>query len=125
MSGQAVGYSCARAAASTGSWPISTAPVSLRCSASSVAAEPVELIHQADDPALCVEPGTGLEPGGHGAEQLTRREHEIAGLAAAGVPSREIVERLFLSIRTVDNHLQNVYAKLGITSREELARVLR
>jgi len=84
-----------------------------------------ELIHQADDPALCVEPGIGLEPGGHGAEQLTRREHEIAGLAAAGVPSREIVERLFLSIRTVDNHLQNVYAKLGITSREELARVLR
>ncbi|HET7018610.1 MAG TPA: LuxR C-terminal-related transcriptional regulator [Streptosporangiaceae bacterium] len=75
--------------------------------------------------AACGDVTTPALAGGHGAEQLTRREHEIAGLAAAGVPSREIAERLFLSIRTVDNHLQNVYAKLGITSRDELARVLR
>jgi DNA-binding CsgD family transcriptional regulator len=62
--------------------------------------------------------GTGTEP-------LTRREREVAGLAAAGASSREIAARLVLSVRTVDNHLQNVYGKLGVTSRDELARVLR
>jgi len=57
-------------------------------------------------------------------EGLTRREREVAGLAAAGDSSREIAAKLYLSVRTVDNHLQNVYGKLGVTSREELARIL-
>jgi DNA-binding CsgD family transcriptional regulator len=43
-------------------------------------------------------------------------------MAAAGASSRDIAARLVLS---VDNHLQNVYRKLGVTSRDELARVLR
>ena len=60
-----------------------------------------------------------------GTEPLTRREREVAALAAAGASSREIAARLVLSVRTVDNHLQNVYGKLGVTSRDELARVLR
>jgi DNA-binding CsgD family transcriptional regulator len=38
-------------------------------------------------------------------------------MAAAGTASREIAERLFLSVRTVDNHLQRVYSKLGVVSR--------
>jgi DNA-binding NarL/FixJ family response regulator len=58
-------------------------------------------------------------------EQLTRREREVAGMAAAGASSREIAAKLVLSVRTVDNHLQNLYSKLGVTSRDELARVLR
>ena len=53
---------------------------------------------------------------------LTAREREIGTLAAAGVASREIAARLFLSKRTVDNHLQNIYSKLGIRSRSELGR---
>ncbi|MEH0843047.1 LuxR C-terminal-related transcriptional regulator [Micromonospora sp. CPCC 205711] len=56
---------------------------------------------------------------------LTERELEIAGLAAAGVTSRAIAEQLFLSTRTVENHLQRVYSKLGITGRTELRAALR
>jgi DNA-binding CsgD family transcriptional regulator len=52
---------------------------------------------------------------------LTAREREIGTLAAAGITSRQIAERLHLSKRTVENHLQNVYAKLGVRSRAELA----
>jgi len=55
---------------------------------------------------------------------LTRREREVADLAARGVASREIGARLYLSVRTVNNHLQSVYTKLGVTSRAELARAL-
>ena len=58
-------------------------------------------------------------------ERLTRREREVAAMAAAGASSRDIATRLVVSVRTVDNHLQNAYSKLGVTSREELARVLR
>ncbi|MDT4988716.1 MAG: hypothetical protein QOI74_2810, partial [Micromonosporaceae bacterium] len=56
---------------------------------------------------------------------LTGRERQIARLAAAGVPSKEIADQLYLSARTVDNHLLRVYAKLGIAGRAELAVALR
>ena len=45
--------------------------------------------------------------------------------AAGGSTSREIADDLFLSVRTVDNHLQRVYTKLGVTGRGELADALR
>lgn len=51
---------------------------------------------------------------------LTDREWEVARLAADGSTSRAIAEQLFLSARTVENHLQRVYSKLGVTSRAEL-----
>jgi DNA-binding CsgD family transcriptional regulator len=51
---------------------------------------------------------------------LTKREREIVGLAAAGASSNAIASRLFLSVRTVNNHLQRAYIKLGVTSRSEL-----
>ena len=56
---------------------------------------------------------------------LTSREQQIAQLAAAGVASKEIADRLYLSSRTVDNHLMRVYAKLGVTGRSELGAALR
>ena len=58
------------------------------------------------------------------AAPVTPREREIALLAADGVASKEIAEQLFLSVRTVNNHLQKVYTKLGVTSRAELAAAL-
>lgn len=56
---------------------------------------------------------------------LSDREWEVARLAAEGVTSRVIAERLFLSSRTVENHLQRVYSKLGVTGRAELRAALR
>jgi DNA-binding CsgD family transcriptional regulator len=56
--------------------------------------------------------------------ELTPREQEIAGLAARGLSSRAIAERLVISVRTVDNALQHVYGKLGLTSRTELRTAL-
>jgi DNA-binding CsgD family transcriptional regulator len=55
---------------------------------------------------------------------LTRREREIAEMAARAVPSKEIARRLGLSVRTVNNHLQRVYTKLGLSSRIDLAEAL-
>ncbi|MFC4021510.1 LuxR C-terminal-related transcriptional regulator [Micromonospora sp. GCM10011542] len=60
-----------------------------------------------------------------GAPVLTEREWQVARLAADGATSRAIAERLFLSARTVENHLQRVYAKLGVTGRAELWAALR
>ncbi len=51
---------------------------------------------------------------------LTRREREVVDLARLGLSSQEIATRLFLSIRTVDNHLQSSYGKLGISGRRDL-----
>jgi DNA-binding CsgD family transcriptional regulator len=58
------------------------------------------------------------------AADLTPREREIALLAAAGASSRDIADRLVISVRTVDNDLQNAYRKLGVTRRRDLPRVL-
>jgi len=55
---------------------------------------------------------------------LTRREREVAELAARGATSREVAEKLFVSARTVENHLQRAYEKLGVRGRPELAEVL-
>ncbi|MBV9950660.1 MAG: AAA family ATPase [Acidimicrobiia bacterium] len=58
------------------------------------------------------------------AGRLTRREQEIARLAADGLAAKAIAEELHISPRTAETHLQNAYNKLGVTSREELATAL-
>jgi len=55
---------------------------------------------------------------------LTVRELEIARLVATGLTSRAVADRLVVSVRTVDNVLHGVYAKLGISGRRELASVV-
>ncbi|MCX7620846.1 MAG: helix-turn-helix transcriptional regulator [Acidimicrobiales bacterium] len=51
---------------------------------------------------------------------LSKREREVARLATAGQTSREIATQLSVSVRTVENHLQSIYVKLGMRSRAEL-----
>lgn len=70
--------------------------------------------------AACEGARTPLLRFSDGAEPLTPREREIASLAAQGLSSNEIAARLYLSPRTVNNHLQATYAKLGIRGRHEL-----
>lgn len=52
---------------------------------------------------------------------LSRRENEVAGLLAQGLSNREIAERLYLSERTVDNHVHHILDKLGFDSRVQIA----
>jgi DNA-binding CsgD family transcriptional regulator len=71
----------------------------------------------------CEGAGTPLVASRHdpSVSALSPREREIAQLAAAGLSSRIIAERLSLSARTVDNHLGRAYAKLGVANRTQLA----
>jgi DNA-binding CsgD family transcriptional regulator len=46
----------------------------------------------------------------------------VAALAAQGLTAREIGERLFISFRTVQTHLEHAYLKLGLESKRELVR---
>jgi pimeloyl-ACP methyl ester carboxylesterase/DNA-binding CsgD family transcriptional regulator len=57
-----------------------------------------------------------------GVDALSRREREVALLAARGQSAAEIAAALFVSRRTVETHLASIYAKLGVTSKTELVR---
>ena len=57
-------------------------------------------------------------------EELTAQEAHIARLAREGLSNPEIGTRLFISARTVQHHLGNIFAKLGIASRSQLSHVL-
>jgi DNA-binding CsgD family transcriptional regulator len=57
-----------------------------------------------------------------GPGSLSGREREVASLAAQGCSAREIGERLFIGERTVETHLANAYAKLGVASKVDLVR---
>jgi HD-GYP domain-containing protein (c-di-GMP phosphodiesterase class II) len=57
-----------------------------------------------------------LRPGG-----LTARETEVLGLIAEGCSNREVAERLHISPRTAEHHVEHVYAKIGVSSRAAAA----
>lgn len=55
-------------------------------------------------------------PGG-----LSRREVEVLHLAALGLTTRQIAERLYISAKTADHHIQHIYAKIGVSTRAAAA----
>lgn len=50
-------------------------------------------------------------------DELSEREREVLGLVTEGLSNEEIAERLFISVRTVERHLSNVYAKLRVSGK--------
>lgn len=61
------------------------------------------------------------DPAGSNVAALTEREQQVLGFLAQGLSNKEIAARLYLSVRTVEGHLTNAYAKLDVSSRTEAA----
>ena len=61
------------------------------------------------------------ELGDRPASPLTPREHQIAELVSHGLTNREIADRLVLSERTAQNHVQHILVKLGLSNRSQIA----
>ena len=59
-----------------------------------------------------------------GDEPLTSQETRVAILVGQGLTNREVAAALFVSPKTVEHHLSNVYRKRGLRSRSELARAI-
>ena len=81
-------------------------------------------------PAVFVGPGAveaGADGPGNaaarasGPDKLSRHERDVALLAAQGLRAKDIAARLVIGRRTVDYHLANIYAKLGVASKLDLA----
>lgn len=68
-------------------------------------------------------PSDGVGGGGRGRSRspLSNREREIVALVAQGYRNREMAEKMFISEQTVKNHLHNIFDKLGVSDRLELA----
>ena len=69
--------------------------------------------------------GSGAGSRDREAGGLTKREQQIASLVASGLSNREIAEKLVISKRTVDAHVDHIFARLGISSRVQLTVWLR
>jgi DNA-binding CsgD family transcriptional regulator len=68
--------------------------------------------------------GEAVTPG-RSTDGLTPHQQQIARLVAEGATNREVAERLGVSTRTIDSHMRNILAALGVRSRVELANLLR
>jgi non-specific serine/threonine protein kinase len=76
------------------------------------------------DEAIALGLGPGDQPGDRwragAAPGLTRREQEVAALVAGGLTNREIASQLYLSVRTVETHVDRALSKLGFRNRTQL-----
>ncbi len=57
--------------------------------------------------------------------RITEREREIVGLLLTGAGTKEIGAKLFISAKTADNHVTNIYRKLGVASRVQMFQLIR
>ncbi|KQR54943.1 hypothetical protein ASF88_04850 [Leifsonia sp. Leaf336] len=90
-----------------------------RLGASSYLARAVQLldaVRSAGDAAADTERASAADP----LASLTTRERQVAHALAAGMTNKEIAERLYVSVTTVNFHVRNILAKLGMRSRREL-----
>ncbi|WP_079109102.1 helix-turn-helix domain-containing protein [Streptomyces griseoruber] len=67
---------------------------------------------------------SGTAPAQPGDDELSEAERRVAELAACGLTNREIGQKLFITVSTVEQHLTKVYRKLGVRRRMELADLL-
>ena len=63
----------------------------------------------------------GAEAGARRGTLLTRRERQVAALVARGLTNRQAAEQLLVAPRTVETHLEHIFAKLGVQTRAEVA----
>jgi DNA-binding CsgD family transcriptional regulator len=68
--------------------------------------------------------GRSSDPSGDGVQQLTASEHRVAELAAKGLSNPEIAQTLFVTRKTIETHLGQVYRKLDISGRGKLVHAL-
>ncbi|MGZ4422045.1 MAG: response regulator transcription factor, partial [Gaiellaceae bacterium] len=67
------------------------------------------------------EPQTSLGKRQHNPGGLTRREVEVLRLAARGLTTGPIADRLYLSPKTADHHIQHIYGKIRVSTRAAAA----
>src|SRR5439155_25280188 len=74
---------------------------------------------------LALRPGSATSdeesPPASSVSPLTRREQEVAALVARGLTNRQAAEKLLVAPRTVETHLEHIFAKLGVQTRAEVA----
>ena len=85
-----------------------------------VAVEVIRRFVSADEPPSPV-PTPAAAPRERERSPLSQREREIVALVAQGFKNKEMAEKMFISEQTVKNHLHNIFDKLGVSDRLELA----
>lgn len=87
-------------------------------------ATPWQVRAEAELEAAGVRRGLAAVRGGNGADSLTAQEQRVVDEVVRGASNREAAEAMFLSPRTVEHHLRQVFRKLGVRSRTELAATI-
>lgn len=67
------------------------------------------------------EPATATEPKVEKDSPLTRREREVAELVGSGLTNRQVADKLVISTRTVEGHVENIFSKLQLNNRSQIA----